>query len=170
MTRIYTCKRKINRWPMIVFFNAIDCAAVASYVTWTTKNPDWNRGKNFKRRLFLKELGTQLIEPALRYREANLQAMRLHVKLAFKALGKAMEHIPANPDAQATPPISRRMRCLICPKSKDKKVSIFCSACDSPCCKEHGQTVCDNCHVWLWAVDLGLADWFLVCSVGLQLS
>ena len=133
---------------MTLFFNIIDCAAVLSYITWTAKNPDWNRGQNFKRRLFLKEVGGQLIEPALYRREINPQAMQLHVKLAFKALGRAIERPPANPgDAQATLPQSRCMRCLICPRSQDKKVSTFCSACDSPFCKEHGQIVCDNCHL-----------------------
>jgi len=145
---------------MTLFSNIIDCAAVLSYITWTAKNPDWNRGKNFKRRLFLKEVGGQLIEPALYRREINPQAMQLHVKLAFKALGRAIERPPANPgDAQATLPQSCCMRCLICPRSQDKKVSTFCSACDSPFCKEHGQIVSDKCHLW----EVDLADW-LMCS------
>ena len=34
LTRLYTCKRKIKRWPMTIFFNIVDCAAVAAYVIW----------------------------------------------------------------------------------------------------------------------------------------
>ena len=68
-----------------MLLNIIDCAAVAAYVIRTTKHPEWNQQKNYKR--WLKELGCQLVEMALHRRQENPQAMQMHVKMAFKALG-----------------------------------------------------------------------------------
>lgn len=35
---LYTCKRNAHRWPMTVFFNIIETAAVAAYVIWCSKH------------------------------------------------------------------------------------------------------------------------------------
>ena len=40
---IYSCKRKINRWLTVLFFNMLDMAAIASFVIWMCSNPDWNK-------------------------------------------------------------------------------------------------------------------------------
>lgn len=61
LVNTYTCKRKTNRWPMIVFYNMIDIFAYNAFVLWTSINPDWNGNKFTKRRLFLEELGKSLI-------------------------------------------------------------------------------------------------------------
>ena len=144
--RFYSCKRKTNRWPMTMLFNIIDCAAVAAYVIWTTKHPEWNQQKNYKRRLFLKELGCQLVETALDRRQENAQAMQKHVKMAFKALGRQVDRPAIAHDPAAAQPHSRRQRCLLCARLNDKKVTTTCSACHNPCCKDHGQFVCDTCR------------------------
>lgn len=38
---MYTTRRKINRWPMVLFFNILDIAGIASYILWLGNNPDW---------------------------------------------------------------------------------------------------------------------------------
>ena len=48
MVRVYSCRRKINRWPMSFFFNMIDVASVAAYILWTTKNSHWNDTKKYR--------------------------------------------------------------------------------------------------------------------------
>ena len=35
-----TCKRKILRWPMAIFFNMIDVAVLAALIVWTIKFPE----------------------------------------------------------------------------------------------------------------------------------
>ena len=35
----YTCKRKTNRWPMIIFYNILDVPAYNAYALWTKINP-----------------------------------------------------------------------------------------------------------------------------------
>jgi hypothetical protein len=146
LVRSYTCKRKIKRWPMTIFFNIVDCAAVAAYVVWCTKFPDWNAGKRDKRRMFLKELAMALVEGELQRRSQNPQAVQHHVKLAFESLGRPIERPTVAPPApHATPKASKRNRCSFCTRGNDKKVLTNCSRCKQACCKDHGQLVCDEC-------------------------
>jgi hypothetical protein len=53
MLMTYLCRRKIKRWPMTFFFNMIDVAALAAFILWISKNPQWNEGKSHHRRIFL---------------------------------------------------------------------------------------------------------------------
>jgi len=52
----YTCKRKTNRWPVIVFYNIVDTTAYNAFVLWTEINPHWNENILHKRRIYLEEL------------------------------------------------------------------------------------------------------------------
>ena len=76
MVGTYSCKRKINRWPMTFFFNMIDVAGIAAYVIWTTKNPQWNNNKRHRRRIFLQQLGRSLVDSYLNQRSKNPQAVQ----------------------------------------------------------------------------------------------
>src|SRR6218665_3869168 len=61
---IYSCKRKINRWLTVLFFNMLDMAAIASFVIWMCSNPDWNKlSKAIRRRQVIVSLGECLAEP-----------------------------------------------------------------------------------------------------------
>ena len=39
MAHAFTCKRKTKRWPMVMFFNMIDLASIASRVVFRAKFP-----------------------------------------------------------------------------------------------------------------------------------
>lgn len=41
LVRLYTCKRKTMRWPMVLFFNLIDVAGVAAYRLYSFANEQW---------------------------------------------------------------------------------------------------------------------------------
>lgn len=146
LSRLYTCKRKIKRWPMTIFFNVVDCAAVAAYVVWTAAYPDWNANKRYRRRLFLKELGFAMVDEELQRRSQNPQAMQRQVKLAFESLGRANPRVSNPVQAAAKQPASRRQRCQLCPRGSDKKVSTSCFQCDLACCLKHGRMMCDGCR------------------------
>jgi hypothetical protein len=143
----YTCKRKIKRWPMTVFFNILDCAAVAAFVVWSSKFPDWNMGVRYKRRLFLKELGLGMVEDMLQRRVQNPQAMQQQVRSAFESLGRRPAPNVLAHDVTVRTPQSKRQRCTLCPRASDKKVSTFCSTCSKPYCVGHGQLVCNSCVI-----------------------
>ncbi|KAJ4446385.1 hypothetical protein ANN_13081 [Periplaneta americana] len=55
VTYTYTCERKTNRWPVILFYNILDVSAYNAYVLWTSIDPNWNANKLTRRRLFLEE-------------------------------------------------------------------------------------------------------------------
>lgn len=47
LVRLYPCKRKTLRWPMVLFFNLIDVAAVAAYRLYGFSNTEWMEQCNF---------------------------------------------------------------------------------------------------------------------------
>ena len=79
MLRVYSCKRKIDRWPMNFFFNMIDVTSVASYILWTTKSPQWNDTKKYGSRSFLQQLGNGLIDAHLNQRYQNPHTLQRKV-------------------------------------------------------------------------------------------
>lgn len=42
LVNTYTCKRKTNRWPLIIFYNINDISAYKAFVLFTSINPNWN--------------------------------------------------------------------------------------------------------------------------------
>ena len=39
MAHRFTCKRKTNRWPLVIFMNMLDAAGIAAFTLWTKKCP-----------------------------------------------------------------------------------------------------------------------------------
>ena len=54
LANMYTYRRKVNRWPVALFLNVVDVAAVAVFIIWIGNFPQWKifEGKR-RRRLFL---------------------------------------------------------------------------------------------------------------------
>lgn len=140
---IYSVKRKCNRWPMVLFFNMVDVAAVASYVIWLCNFPNWRMKKRrTRRRLFLMELGECLVEDLLQERLNNPRALQKSVKSAFVELGKLdLRHHTA----QGAP--AAKKRCYLCPRDADRKVRQVCSTCGNHACSDHSvaSIMCDEC-------------------------
>ena len=65
----YSCKRRTLRWPLVIFFNMLDISAYNAFVIWMALNPEWNRRKLQRRRLFLEELGKALMRPQIQRRQ-----------------------------------------------------------------------------------------------------
>lgn len=61
----YSCKRRTLRWPLVIFFDILDISAYNAFVIWRALNPERNRGKLQRRRLFLEELGKALVRPQI---------------------------------------------------------------------------------------------------------
>lgn len=137
----YTCKRKTRRWPMTLFYNIIDTSAVAAYVVWCCKHPEYNSGKTHKRRLFLVELAESLIQEQLIRRMSNPQAMQSGVKLAFSALGYDQQR-----NTPQAAPLPGKKRCVVCPRTIDRKTNVRCRECGHPCCQEHSVVTCQLCN------------------------
>jgi hypothetical protein len=55
---------------MALFYNILDVSGVNAFIIWTHLNPDWQKNKTHRRRLFLKQLGKYLVEEHMRSRLA----------------------------------------------------------------------------------------------------
>ena len=140
MVRNYSCRRKINRWPMTFFFNMVDVAGIAAFVIWITKNPAWNERKSHRRRLFLQELGRNLVDSHLNRRRQNPAALQRNVRIAMQSLGF--------PIVDSTTVVSKagvKQRCHLCPRVRDRKVVTCCSSCKKACCPDHQEIICRSC-------------------------
>ncbi|XP_056117511.1 piggyBac transposable element-derived protein 4-like isoform X1 [Rhinichthys klamathensis goyatoka] len=152
----YTCQRKINRWPMVVFFNMLDVSASNSLVLWTEIDPMWNKQKCFKRRLFLEELGEALVIPFMKRRqgiprslasqnmvkeaqagssenEASPKEVPYHKVMEARAC--TVEVKETGPSPASTP--SKRKRCQVCESKLGKKTNMTCSKCNMYICRSH---------------------------------
>lgn len=54
---------------MVLFFNVKDVSAHHTFVLWTAVDPNWDWGKHYKRKLFLEELGRELVVPLINRRQ-----------------------------------------------------------------------------------------------------
>ncbi|XP_050512449.1 piggyBac transposable element-derived protein 4-like [Diabrotica virgifera virgifera] len=143
----YTCKRKTNRWPMIVFYNMLDISAYNAFILWTSINPQWNTNKLTKRRIFLEELGKTLVKPLILSRK-NLPRTRDSQELVKRTRaetsrqdGNSSEPSIDNPTTPA-----KRARCKFCSKS-DNKTNILCFICHKHICKNHSFYYCPSCKL-----------------------
>ncbi|CAF1167844.1 unnamed protein product [Rotaria sordida] len=144
----YTCRRITCRWPMIVFFNMIDIAAMNSLNIWLDQNPDWNIGKTYIRRLFLEELCKSLTD-SHNQRRVKQSRPRPKVKLALQSLG--YEFKPQNLIVQDNLDhfITIKKRCFLCPSHPGRKVRQICDACQRNVCNSHSfsikSVICQSC-------------------------
>jgi hypothetical protein len=60
--------KKKNRWPMTLFYEMIDSAALNSFVIFTENVPNFGEHKKDKRQKFLKEVALAVIIPHARQR------------------------------------------------------------------------------------------------------
>ena len=57
-----------RRWPMVLWHNVLDVATLNAYTNFTAQHPDYMGGVTNARRLFIKELGKELIMPHMKRR------------------------------------------------------------------------------------------------------
>ncbi|XP_034071875.1 piggyBac transposable element-derived protein 4-like [Gymnodraco acuticeps] len=158
VTSVYTCKRMTARWPLVVFFNILDVSAYNSFVLWSEINPAWNQEKCNKRRLFMEELGRQLVIPHIQRRKvlprtpaAASLVMEVQQFCSSSTSAAATRH-PAPtrpaPARQAPPPdpSPKRSRCKFCPRQFDVKTKKMCQRCNAYICKDHTIVTCPACN------------------------
>jgi len=128
----YSCKRKVNRWPMALFSNMIDVSAYNAFVIYCEIYPSWNNILKYKRRLFLEELGRCLAKNEIIQRKSIP-----HVSKAADMV-KSLQSSHNNPG-------QKRGRCYMC--KIDRKHSNKCEICKRFLCSDHCHvsTKCDNC-------------------------
>lgn len=136
MRHKYSVRRGTKRWPLCVFYNMLDIAALNALVIWKEKNPDWNKNKRFKRRLFLEELGISLATHLLDVRSQTSKFLHKDVQSALAVMGYPKVE-KASQELNETSTDLKRKRCSLCDRTKDRKTLNKCYKCSEPVCNEH---------------------------------
>lgn len=150
MVGTYTCKRRTRRWPMVLWYNMLDIATLNAYTNFTAEHPGYMGGVTNARRLFIKELGKELVMPHMKRRMEDTPTLQKHIIEAMGRCGIEKQNTattqPQEDMRQEGP--AKRKRCAICPSAKDRKASSWCSQCKRPVCKEHKRVVviCATCE------------------------
>ncbi|GFS15761.1 PiggyBac transposable element-derived protein 4 [Elysia marginata] len=76
MCHALTTKRKTNRWPMLLFYNLLDLASIASLVVWRKLNPNDKVSGEDDRVLFNLATAKELVLPRLERRQAQTNLSR----------------------------------------------------------------------------------------------
>ena len=77
----------MNHWPVVLFGNCVDASALAAFVVWIAKFPDWKATEGTRRRhYFLSELGNQLVMPHLESR-AQIPTLHAPIRMAMRMIG-----------------------------------------------------------------------------------
>jgi hypothetical protein len=137
MSSLYSTARKTNRWPMVIFYCALNVAAInARVVVMSTKTPPMQYRS---RRKFIKNLALSLIQPHMEVRRNMPMLPKVLRESINEATSSGSEERPSKK------PKRDKGRCAICPRSKDNKTTISCKKCDNFTCKIHSSNVCQKC-------------------------
>ena len=128
MIETYSSKFATRRWPVALFCNLLDIAALNAYVLFEKLKMD-GAGKE-KRRLFIKKLGKGLCQELQEQRRSDATLLSL---VTARLL-----------DDTEGPP-KKRGRCHVCPRHTDKKATAVCKACHKKVCPVHCKVFCTTC-------------------------
>lgn len=106
---------------------------------------NYEKGKSFRRRLFLQDLGMDLAKPLI----ATRQTERLP-KYITQSIRLILENVEDHVEKRdETEPSAKRSRCVVCPRTLDKKTTKKCGKCNRFVCKNHVNiittTICHEC-------------------------
>ncbi|XP_050313063.1 uncharacterized protein LOC126748103 [Anthonomus grandis grandis] len=133
MVKQYSARRIYNRWPMAIFGQLLDIAALNSFILWDIKYPKIKKSKD-DRRYFLLQLGESLVKEYIVRRYNNSGRLS-------KTLRQYMRDVV--PDL-ASPPVENQNerlvksgRCYLCDRNRDRKSRQLCKECQNFVCAEH---------------------------------
>ena len=126
----YDVARNTKRWPMVVFYGLLNVAAINAFVI-NTSNENTDK---VNRRIFLKQLGLQLVVDNMKRRAVNQHIPRA-VRQSAGRLSGTKEEVPV-------PSENKRGRCKYC---KDRKTKYYCKLCNSYLCLQHVVVFCCEC-------------------------
>ena len=126
---------------MVVFFNILDMASVASNVIFKIKFSEHKLSNQDNRRLFRLDIAMSFLLPQIerRRRLSNLpRHLTTSMDLVLDTTGPRVQQV--TPVAHVSAP--KRKRCAKCPSKADKKTPVACCKRDLPICKDHTAYYC----------------------------
>lgn len=157
LVSIFTTKRKINRWPVVLFFNILDISLVNAYVLMSEMNDAPFSGKYNRRRNFIIDVGMVLISEQISKRTALPRSTpAINIIKSMNEPGPSSQPPNAKKKRNSTelssqPPIAKKRksarRCEFCNWKDDRKSVTSCSLCCKTLCGKHRITMhlCQDC-------------------------
>ena len=145
----HTVRKISHRWPLIVFYNMIDIAAINSMTLWLSQYLEWNQRKPNTWRIFLSQLSTALIVPQNQHRSQEPRLMP-KVKLALLPLeyqipSRIVKDLSVNTYANQIKQI-----CYLCPAKRGRKIRQIYNNCGQNVCLSHSSSItvvtCRTCE------------------------
>ena len=113
MARAYSVKRGTRRWPLSMFYSLIDIMAINSYTLFKLNMPNWNQKKSNARKLYLQELGLQLVRPYVEERSKDLRGLQRPI---LSAIAQIIGKKPMAKEVRRYEEPVRKARCYVCMK------------------------------------------------------
>lgn len=133
MCEAYNCARATRRWPMVIFYSAMNVAGINSYIVYNS-----NTQTKIDRRRFLENLGFQLLDEHIR-RRAQQQNIPRTIRLRLAEIcGIETENI--------APENRIYGRCTYCSTKKSRRTKYTCRNCKKYLCLEHLTGFCQACY------------------------
>ena len=143
MIGTYSRSRQTRRWPLKLFYNPLDVAALNAYTIYRQVHPD-QQSTDGSRRRFLTDLADSLILPHMKTRK-KIPQLQKATKEAMMRCGLSFSYTSFYTPENI---LQKRKRCSLCPLTKDRKVAKCCSRCSRLVCPEHSITTitCNECY------------------------
>ncbi|XP_022098500.1 piggyBac transposable element-derived protein 4-like [Acanthaster planci] len=151
MCSIYNCARISNRWPMVVFFHLMNCAAINAYVLFRQVHPR----ATTTRHDFLEELIVGLTLPQIEIRRRYPERLRQHTIDAFAYVGKKVVRQAKHQDPATHHARADSGRCRLCRPGEKRRSTRVCNSCSRFVCMQHSRVKtkrdfeCQDCGIAL---------------------
>ena len=132
MCHSFSCNRKTRRWQMVLFYNLLDTATVASHIIYKEVDTKSYKDRGFFNELLAKDL---LLEHLMR--RTRLAKTTKRVKLRYEILKLQWSLGNETVTRAGEKGKAVKGRCSRCPRKKDRKVRQVCSKCGEFVCNDH---------------------------------
>ena len=85
LSHSYSAQRRTRRWPLAFFTNIVNLAAINAFILFREQQPQHVSGASYKRRIFLQNLGKEMVTPLIRLRSVSLNGLSMSVQNAIVA-------------------------------------------------------------------------------------
>ena len=146
MVKHYSSRRATRRWPLAIFQNMLDIAALNAYIVWTKLYPDWQENnQQDKRYQFLKCLSLEMVHQYVEKRALDFRGIPAAVQRDMSLIVKVPTQNPLPGPSESSS--GSRGRCSLCPPGKKRVSRLGCTKCQRFVCSDHSSTLklCDEC-------------------------
>ena len=133
-----SCRRQTRRWPLNLFCNRLDIAALNAYTVFGQVYPDSHSTQGSRRRRFITDLANSLDLSTHEDKTENPPTAKSHKRSYGEMWLDLFQCFPRDNT------LLKRKPCVLCMHSKDRKVSKCCR----PVCPEHSISTitCNECY------------------------